>query len=75
MKKNIENKSKVKFLLNNIKDRQIGNRSPYNDKLNIYEVSTILKARTRMLDVKRKTSEENINDNICRGCGATEETQ
>ena len=38
------------------------------EKLNRYQVSTIFKARTRMLDVKNK-------DNICRGCGTTEETQ
>ena len=34
MKQNIEKKSKVKFLLNNIKDRKIGKRPLYMEKLN-----------------------------------------
>ena len=59
MKQNKKKKSKVKFLLTNIKDRKIGNRPLHMEKLNRYQVSTIFKARTRMLDVKT-TSEENI---------------
>ena len=70
MKKNKENKSKVKFLLTNIKDRKIGNRPLCKEKLNRYQVSTIFKARTRMLDVKNNFRGK-YNDNICRGCGIT----
>ena len=44
------------------------------EKLNRYQVSTIFKARTRMLDVKNNFRGK-YNDNICRGCGITEETQ
>ena len=44
------------------------------DKLNRYQVSTIFKARTRMLNVKNNFTGK-YNDNICRGCGITEETQ
>ena len=44
------------------------------EKLNIYQISTILKARTRMLDVKNNFRGK-YNDHICRGCGTTEETQ
>ena len=74
MKQNKEKKSKVKFLLTNIKDRKIGNRPLYMEKLNRYQVSTIFKARTRMLDVKNNFRGK-YKDNICRGCGTTEETQ
>ena len=54
MKQNIENKSQVKFLLENIKDRKIGKRQKYMEKLNRYQVSTIFKARTRMLYVDKR---------------------
>ena len=74
MKQNKEKKSKVKFLLTNIKDRKIGNRPLYMQILNRYQVSTIFKARTRMLDVKNNFRGK-YKDNICRGCGTTEETQ
>ena len=40
-------------------------------KLNRYQVSTIFKARTRMLDVKNNFRGK-YKDNICRGCGTTE---
>ena len=44
------------------------------EELNRYHVSTIFKAITRMLDVK-KNFRGKYNDNICRGCGITEETK
>ena len=77
MKQNKEkNKSQIpiKALLTNIKDRKIGNRPLYMEKLNRYQVSTIFKAITRMLDIKHNFRGK-YSDNICRGCGTTEETQ
>ena len=56
MKQNIEEegkeKSKIKFLLDGIEKWEPGHQPMYMNKLNRHEVSTMFKARTRMIDVK-----------------------
>jgi len=44
------------------------------NKLNRLEVSTIFKARTRMLDIKNNFRNK-YPDLVCRGCGKHDETQ
>ncbi len=67
-------KSKINHLLTGRENPIVGERPLYMDKLNRYDVSTIFKARTRMIDVKNNYRGK-YQDNICRGCGTTEETQ
>ena len=74
MKLQIENKSKIKFLMEGPGIRPSRDNSQYMAKLNRTQVSTIFKARTRMLDVKNNFRGKH-RDNICRGCGESDETQ
>ena len=69
-----ETKSKVHFLVQGTKNRTIGTRPEYMNSLNRYQVSTIFKARTRMLDTKNNFRGK-YNNITCRGCGANDETQ
>jgi hypothetical protein len=73
IKKGAENKSKVKFLLEN-DTRNNTQRKPYMEKMNRCDVSTIFKARTRMLDVKNNFRGK-YTELKCRACGNADETQ
>ena len=65
-------KSKVKNYLEN-KEKTL-KRNKYINKLNRYEVSSILKAKTRMIRVKANYKGM-YNDTLCRFCKVEEETQ
>ncbi len=66
-------KSKVKFLMEGI-TRRDDKRPKYMNKLNRHQVSTIFKARTRMIDVKNNFRGK-YPDIKCRGCNNENETQ
>ena len=51
-----------------------GTRPKYMSELTRNKVSTILKARTRMIEVKNNFRNK-YPDVICRACGEAEETQ
>ncbi len=68
-----ETKSKVKFLMERTIPRNT-KRPKYMNKLNRHQVSTIFKARTRMIDVKNNFRGKYL-DNKCRGCKNEDETQ
>ena len=65
-------KSKVKFYIENRTNNE--KRPTYLDILTRSEVSTIFRARTRMLNVKTNYKNK-YKDTTCRGCGQQEETQ
>ena len=67
-------KSKVKHLLEGINNWKVGTRPKYMNQLNRFQVSTIFKARTRMLDIKNNFRGK-YNNLTCRGCGEVNETQ
>ena len=67
-------KSKVRHLIQGIRERSPCQRPPYMNKLDRYKVSIIFKARTRMLDVKNNFRGK-YNNLRCRGCGTEDETQ
>ncbi len=67
-------KSKVKHLLDGIKEWTPGKRQKYMCKLTRHQTSIIFKTRTRMIEVKDNFRNKH-NDNTCRGCGQTQETQ
>ena len=69
-----ENKSKVKFFLENRGEWTIGKRATYLNKLNRMEASIIFKARTRMLDIKNNYKNK-YRDKTCRLCNQQEEDQ
>ena len=69
-----ETKSKVRHLILGIRDREDGKRPPYMNRLNRKQVSSIFKARTRMLDVKNNYRGKH-NDLRCRGYRTNDETQ
>ena len=68
-----QNKSKVKFYIENNKDLS-GKRKKYLDECNRWEASHILKARARMINVKANYKGK-FRDTICRFCQLQEETQ
>ena len=71
-----ENKSKVKFLLENIHyDWKPMKRQPYLEKLNRKQASTLFQTRTRMLKVKENYKTKYQTNLMCRACGLFEETQ
>ena len=67
-------KSKVKHLLEGIREWNPQVRQPYMDQLTRSQVSHIFKARTRMLDIKNnfRGKYENLT---CRACKNAPETQ
>ena len=67
-------KSKVKFLTDNITEWKAGIRPQYMKHLSRNNVSIIFKARTRMLDVKNNFRNK-YSDLLCRACGTEPETQ
>ena len=67
-------KSKVKFLLDGKNKWNPGHQPKYMKTLTTNEVSTIFKARTRMLDVKANYKNK-YQDLQCRLCGKEDETQ
>ena len=67
-------KSKVKFLLDGKNKWNPGHQPKYMKTLTRNEVSTIFKARTRMLDVKANYKNK-YQDPQCRLCGKEGETQ
>ena len=67
-------KSKVKFLLEGKNKWDPGHQPEYMKTLTRNEVSTIFKARTRMLDVKANYKNK-YQDLQCRLCGKEDETQ
>jgi hypothetical protein len=71
--KGAENKSKVEFLINNC-THTVPQRKLYMEKMTRHEVSTIFKARTRMLDIKNNFRGK-YTDIKCRACGREEENQ
>ena len=79
LRKEIEERNihttKNKFYLDNKEEWQIGNRAPYLQNLSRKEASTIIKARTRMLRVKKNNIDGKQPNNTCRACGKEEETQ
>ncbi len=72
--RNDENKTKIKFLLENKEQWQAGKRPQYMGKLNRTDASIIFKARTRMLDVKHNYKGK-YRGTVCRKCNTEEETQ
>ena len=74
LKKDGENKSKVQHLIQGQEQDYQRRRKPYMDKMNRKQVSTIFKARTRMLDAKNNFRGK-YSDLLCRGCGQASETQ
>ena len=73
MKESSENKSKMQYYMEG-KLEVTGLRSKYINKLTRNQVSTIMKARTRMLKVK-DNYKNGHSDLSCRLCGNSEETQ
>ena len=75
MKDKRTSKSKIDFLMrgqtNTCPETR---RKPYMNKLNRKQVSTIFKARTRMLDIKNNFRGK-YDNMLCRGCGQASETQ
>ena len=71
---NQENKSKLKFFLENITDWTPGQPANYMKKLTRKQVSTIFKARTRMIKVKGNYKNGH-RDLTCRACKRSTETQ
>ena len=67
-------KSKVKFLIDGKNKWNPGHQPKYMKTLTRNEVSTIFKARTRMLDVKANYKNK-YQDLQCRLCGKEDETQ
>ena len=68
-------KSKISYLIQGQEGNDpTGKRKPYMEKLDRFQVSTIFKARTRMLDIKNNFRGK-YNDLLCRGCGQASETQ
>ena len=67
-------KSKVNYLTQNGTEWEPGKMREYMKKMNRNQVSTIFKARTRMLDVKNNFRNK-YKDLKCRGCGIEDETQ
>ena len=67
-------KSKIKHLLEGIREWTPQIRQPYMDQLTRTQVSHIFKARTRMLDIKNnfRGKYENLT---CRACKNAPETQ
>ena len=75
MKGTETSKSKVSYLMSGRRETTPScNRKPYMNKLNRKQVSTIFKARSRMLDIKNNFRGK-YNDLKCRGCGQPPETQ
>jgi hypothetical protein len=67
-------KSKVNFLKQGLQTWTPGKRPAYMNKMNRQQVSTLFKARTRMLEVKNNYRGMYPN-NVCRMCNLQEETQ
>ena len=67
-------KSKVKHMMENKTGWEPGKRAKYMDKLTRNQVSTIFKARARMLEVKANYKKK-YPDKACRICHQEEETQ
>lgn len=68
-----QGKTKTQYLLTNT-EWKAGQRPKYMKVLNRTEVSTIFKARTRMLDIKHNFKGK-YQDTKCRLCSTAEETQ
>ena len=68
-------KSKVTSHLENKEQWNIGMRSPYMNQLTRKQVSTIFKARTRILPIKRNYKTAYITNKECRARGTEKETQ
>ena len=67
-------KSKVKHMMENKTVWELGKRAKYIDKLTRNQVSTIFKARARLLEVKANYKNK-YPDKTCRICHQEEETQ
>ncbi len=68
-----EEKTKTQYLINN-RTWKAGQRPAYMNALTRYEVSTIFKARTRMIDVKNNFRGK-YRDTTCRLCKEHTENQ
>ena len=67
-------KSKVKFYMENRQTNPTGKRPKYLDDLTRNEASTIFRGRARMIQAKSNYKNKYTNL-MCRGCGLTEESQ
>ena len=74
MKESSENKSKMQYYMEG-KAEINGKRSKYINKLTRNQVSTIMKARTRMLKVKDNYRTAYKSEIKCRVCCKSEETR
>ena len=74
MKETGQEKSKVKFYLENSQDNLNGKRPKYLDELTRNEASAIFRGRARMIHAKSNYKNKYSNL-LCRGCGLTEESQ
>ena len=72
--KQAENKSKMQFYLEGKKTWKVNKRAEYMNALTRNQVSTIFKARTRMLDIKDNFKGK-YTDQTCRKCRIEVETQ
>ena len=72
--KNAQGKSKMEYYLSGKQHWKVKERSSYMNKLTRNQVSTIFKARSRMLKVKCNYK-NGYKDLTCRACGLKEETQ
>ena len=75
IKKEAESKSKVNHWLDLQENRGPGTRPEYMNKLNRKQCNAILKTRSRMLPVKENHVGGNYQDNNCRFCKVSPETQ
>ena len=67
-------KSKVKFYMENSQINSTGKRPQYLDDLTRNEASSIFRGRARMIHAKLNCKNKYTNL-MCRGCGLTEESQ
>ena len=71
----MENKSKLKYYLENVKEFKLGKRKKYMDHLSRKEIQVIIQARGRMLSTKGNYKGMYKEDLKCRFCGNKEESQ
>ena len=68
-------KSKLRFYLENIHEFKLGKRKAYLEILTRREIGIIIRARTRMTNVKCNYRGKYKNNTICRFCKRVEEEQ
>ena len=81
LKQNSQDKSKIKYMLDGKTEWSPGTRSRYMNELTRRQVSTIFRARSRMLNIKGNMKSHYKNKTTgrfeiqCRACNQQDETQ